>query len=87
MPSLSQAQSFLLWCAGIHYAILIVTFLAWTWAGDALYRLHARWFDLDRRTCDAAIYLMLGFYKLATWLFFLVPWIVLCILRGQAGGP
>ena len=87
MPTLSQAQSFLLWGAGLNYAVMVVAFLAWTVAGDALYRLHTRWFDLDRRTCDAAVYLMLGLYKLATWMFFVVPWLVLCILHGQAGGP
>ena len=81
MPALPQVQAFLLWGAGLNYLVLSVVFLAWIFAGDALYRLHSRWFDLDRRTCDAAIYLMLGLYKLGTWMFFLVPWLVLCILR------
>lgn len=87
MPTLPQVQSFLLWCAVINYSVMIVVFLAWVFGGNALYRLHARWFDLDRRTCDGAIYLMLGLYKLATWMFFLVPWLALCLLSHQAGAP
>ena len=85
MMTLSQVQSFLLWAAGLNYAVLLVAFLAWSFAGERLYRAHARWFDIDRGTCHAAVYLMLGLYKLAIWLLFLVPWVVLCILRGQAG--
>ena len=68
---------FLLWCALLNYGVLLVGLLAWTVGGDPLYRVHARWFHLERAQCDFAIYLMLGLYKLAIWLLFLVPWIVL----------
>ena len=68
---------FLLWCALVNYGVLLVAFVAWTGWGGPLYRLHARWFHLERAQCDFAIYMMLGLYKLAIWLLFLVPWIVL----------
>jgi hypothetical protein len=87
MMTLSQLQSFFGWGALLNYAVMIVGFLAWVLAGDALFRLHARWFDLDRRTCHAAAYLILGFYKITTWVFFVVPWIALCILGRQGGTP
>ena len=87
MATLSQVQSFLLWGAGLNYLVLIIGFLAWIWAGDALYRLHSRWFDIDRATCNAAAYVLLGLYKLGTWMFFVVPWLVLCILRSQGVVP
>jgi hypothetical protein len=79
MP-MPQLQAFLLWCAAINYGVLLLAFGAWAFAGDALYRLHARWFRLDRADCERAIYLMLGVYKLAIWLLFLVPWIALRIV-------
>ena len=82
-----ELQSFLLWGAGLNYALLIVFFFAWVWAGDAIYRLHSRWFDLDRRTVDALAYLMMGLFKLAIWMFFFVPWLVLCILHQQGSAP
>ena len=79
--AMPQLQSFLLWCAALNYGVLLLVFAAWVLAGDALHRLHARWFRLDREHCDFAIYLMLGLYKLAIWLLFLVPWIALRLMQ------
>jgi len=79
--TIPQLQSFLLWCAAINYGVVLLVFLAWTTAGDAMYRLHARWFRLERVQVDFALYLMLGLYKLGIWLFFLVPWLALHLLR------
>lgn len=76
MP-MGQLQSFLLWCALLNYGVLLTVAVAWMGWGDALYRLHARWFRLDRPQCDFAVYLMLGLYKLAIWLLCLVPWLAL----------
>jgi hypothetical protein len=87
MMTLAHLQSFLLWGAVPNYALLILVFLVWVMARDWLYRLHARWFAIDRAQSDAAMYLMLGLYKLATWMLFIVPWIVLCILRGRGDIP
>lgn len=80
MPS--PLGPFLLWCALLNYAVLLLAFIAWVGWGDALYRLHARWFRLERAQCDAALYMMLGLYKLAIWLLFLVPWIALRVVGG-----
>lgn len=85
--TLSQLQSFLLRGAGLNYATLPAAFAAWALAGDSLYRLHARWFRIDRAQCDAAVYLMLGLYKPAIWPLFITPWIALYIVHGQGAGP
>lgn len=82
-----QLQSFLLWGAALNYVVLLVTFAAWVLAGDAIYRIHARWFAIDRAQCHRSVYLMLGVYKLGIWLFFLVPWLALLIVRSQGGAP
>ena len=85
--SMAQLQSFLLWGAVLNYAVLLLAFVAWVLAGDALYRLHARWFPIERAQCHAAVYLMLGLYKLGIWLLFVTPCIALYIVRSQAGAP
>lgn len=85
--TLAQLQSFLFWGAALNYATLLLAFATWAYAGDALYRMHARWFALDRAQCHRSVYLMLGVYKLGIWLFFVVPWIALLIVRGQGGAP
>jgi hypothetical protein len=83
--TLDQLQSFLLWGAALNYATLLLAFASWALAGDALYRLHARWFAIDRAQCHRAVYLMLGVYKLGIWLLFVVPWLALLIVHYQAG--
>jgi len=80
--SIPQLESFLLWCAAINYGVLLLFFGVWTLGGDAIYRLHARWFTLDRARCDFAVYLLLGIYKLGIWLFCLVPWLALQLMHG-----
>ena len=71
---------FLLWCALLNYGVLLLVFIAWVGWGDALYRLQARWFALERTQCDATLFQLLGLYKLAIWLLFLVPWIALRVV-------
>ena len=43
-------------------------------------RLHQRWFALTDAQIDGYMYAFLGFYKLATWFFLLVPALVLHFL-------
>lgn len=72
-------RTVLLRCVLLNYALLILMFLAFVLKGDAILRLHRRWFDLDRRTFHLAFYLFLGVYKLFTMAFFLVPWLALTL--------
>jgi hypothetical protein len=78
--TLEQLRSFLLWSALLNYAVLLFATLAWVLAGDALYRLHARWLPIERAHANTAIYLMLGLFKLGIWLLFLAPWLALGIV-------
>ena len=49
----SDIRHFLLWCAGLNYAILLIWFGAFVFAHDWMYRLHGRWFKLPVGTFDA----------------------------------
>ena len=73
--------AFLLWCAIINYGILLLTFVGFATAHEAMYGLHRRWFDLPRPQFDAVVYALLGFYKLAIWFFLVVPCLVLYLMR------
>jgi hypothetical protein len=75
--TVAHLQAFLLWGAALNYAVLLFGVLAWTLAGDRLYRLHARFFAIGQAEANAAVYLMLGLYKLGIWLLFLIPWLAL----------
>lgn len=81
--TMSQLQSFLPGGAGLNYATLLAAFAAGALAGDALYRLHSRWFRLERAQRGSMVYL-LGLYKLGIWLLFVIPWIALRIVHRGA---
>lgn len=80
MHDIDTLRSFLGWAALLNYAVLIAWFAAFTLAGGALYRLHARWFRITRETFDALHYGGMAVYKIGVLLFFMVPWLVLRIL-------
>jgi hypothetical protein len=79
--TLEAMRSFLLCSLGIAYAVLMTWFLVFTFAHDALYRLHTRWFRLSMDAFDALNYGGMAVYKIATLLLFAVPWLALLCLR------
>lgn len=72
-------RTVLLRCVLLNYAVLLLMFLAFVLKGDAIVRLHRRWFDLDRGTFHFTFSLFLGVYKLCILVFFLVPWLALTV--------
>ena len=77
-------QSFLLWSALINYGVLTISFLVLVFARDSVFRLHSRWFALERAHFEAILYLVLALYKIGIWLLFLVPYFALCVVGGSA---
>jgi len=73
-------REFLLWCSVINLGLLTLGFFATAFAGDWVYRIHSRWYPMPRDRFSAAIYLLLGLYKVGVMIFNVVPWIVLSIL-------
>lgn len=69
--------SFLLWCLGINYGILVLWFFAFMVAHDFLHRLHARWFRISLEQFDAIHYAGMAIYKIGVLLFNLVPYLAL----------
>lgn len=75
-------HTFLLWCAGINYLILLVWFGAFTLAHDTIHRLHSRWFKLSAEMFDALNYAGVAVYKIGIMIFVLVPLIAVSLMRG-----
>ena len=71
----------LLACVLIQYGFLIVWFLAFVFAHDALYRLHARWFRISREQFDAIHYLGMAICKVLVLVFFLALLLATCLPR------
>jgi hypothetical protein len=77
--SLQSLKHYLLWASAIHYAILCVWAGVFLYARTWLYQLHARWFALTPEVFNALHYGLIGIYKIAIFLFCLVPYLVLAI--------
>jgi hypothetical protein len=80
---IDQLVSFLIWCAGINYAILIIWFGVFLLAHDWLFRLHSRWFKISVETFDKLNYLGMAIYKIGVMLFVLVPLAAFIIVYGS----
>ena len=77
MMNIETLRSFLLGCLGINYGILMLWFVVFIVAHDALYRLHARWFRISVAQFDAVHYAGMAVYKIGVLLLNLVPYVAL----------
>jgi hypothetical protein len=75
--TIEEARSILLWCVGIHYAVLLTWFAVFVSAHDWLHALHSRWFRLSVEAFDTVHYAGMALHKIGILLFFLVPWVAL----------
>jgi len=72
---------FFMWCTIINAGLLILMSLILAFAGERIYRLHAKWFPMPRETFNAVIYSFLGLYKIVVLVFNVVPYVALLIMK------
>jgi len=65
----------LLRCTVFGFILLLFWFGAVTLAGDLVYSVHGRMFDLPRPQLNAVHYCGMGLTKLVVGLFFFIPWV------------
>jgi hypothetical protein len=51
---------FFLWCAILNMGLLVISFLILAFAGDFVYRMHAKWFPMPRETFNVVLYSLWG---------------------------
>ena len=73
-------EEFLLWSAAINLGLLIISFLAFTFGGDFIYRVHGKWYDIKKDQFNTIVYAGMMFYKICILFFNIVPYIVIRIL-------
>jgi hypothetical protein len=66
------------WCAVVNMGLLLWWFLILVLAHDWMYRMHGKWVKIPVETFDAIHYAGLAFYKIAIFMFFVIPY---CVLR------
>ncbi len=68
------------WCAVVNFGFLLFWAGFMVFATDLTIRLQQTFFDIDKATIFRYNYLLMGFFKLLTLMFFVVPWCVLHVL-------
>jgi len=74
-------EEFLLCCFIINYSILLVWFLLIVIAKDFIYNIHTKWFDISKDKFNSINYMWMGFFKLSIFIFNLVPYIAILIIK------
>jgi len=74
-------EEFLLWCFIINYSILLVWFLMIVVAKDFIYNIHTKWFDISKDKFNSINYMWMGFFKLSIFIFNLVPYLAIQIIK------
>ena len=75
--TLEVLRSFLGWCAVINIGLLIWWFLFFWLAHDWMYRFHSKLARVSVETFDAIHYAGMACFKIAIFMFNLVPYLVL----------
>jgi hypothetical protein len=78
--SVEILSRFLLWCAVVNYALLIVWFLAFLLARGWIYGMHNKLFRVSVEQFNAINYAGIAFYKILILVFNLIPYIALRII-------
>ena len=80
---IQTVTTFMMWCTILNFIFLCFSFLICVFAADLIYRIHSRWFPIQRETFNTLLYSFLGVFKLLFFFFNVIPYVVLLII-GQA---
>ena len=81
--TLEQLSSFLGWAAVCNIVFLSAMFFFFLAVREWIYTIHGRWFSLPKETINAILYGAFCWYKLATFAFFVMPYIALRFFVGM----
>ncbi|UCD55505.1 MAG: hypothetical protein JSV93_01530 [Candidatus Omnitrophota bacterium] len=69
------------WCFIINMGLLLWWFFAIAVLHDWVYKIHGKWFKLSVETFDAIHYAGIAFFKIVIFVFNIVPYFALCIIK------
>ena len=68
------------WCCIINIGLLLWWFLIILLAHNWIYRIHRKWFKISEETFDTIHYTGIALFKIAIFVFNIVPYIALRII-------
>ena len=80
MISIDTLREFLGWCTVINIVILLIATIFIAFARDTITKIHSKLFKLSDVDLSHAYFQFLGQYKLAIYVFNLVPYIAVRIM-------
>ncbi|MFC1646158.1 DUF6868 family protein [Candidatus Omnitrophota bacterium] len=78
--TIEMIRTVLGWCSIINMGLLLWWFLILTLAHDWVYRWHTKWFKIPVEQFDAIHYAGIAFFKIAVFVFNIVPYFALRIV-------
>ncbi len=67
------------WSAVINLGLLVISLLAFTLAGNFMYRIFRKWYGISEEQCKTIVFSGMIFYEICILFFNFVPYIVLHI--------
>ncbi len=77
---LEAAAGVCLRCFVLAFCLLLLSFVFYLLAADWAYSIHSRWFDITRLQFTLMYYYVMAFMKIASFLFFLFPYIAIKLI-------
>ena len=77
---ISTIRAFLGWCAILNIGLLLWWFVMFACVHDWVYKVHSRWFKVSVERFDAIHYAGMGIFKMAIFVFNVVPYFALRII-------
>ena len=78
--TIEMMRAVLGWCSIINMGLLLWWFFAITVLHDWVYRFHSKWFKLSVESFDTIHYAGIAFFKIAVFVFNIVPYFALRIV-------
>jgi len=78
--TIEMLRAFFGWCTLLNWAIMIISFMFMTLARRWTFRMHATLFGLPEEDVSRTLYLVMAGYKVAIFIFCMVPYLVLRLI-------
>lgn len=81
MNSIDTLAAFFGWCTIVSFGVYLVTVLSLLLFRDKAYRINAKLFGITEKEVALTSFQYMGNFKLATTMFFFVPYVALRIIN------
>ncbi len=76
----AELTRFFMWCTILNAVLLVFSFVMYIAMGDFIYKIHGKFFPMERKAFDLVFYSFIGLYKILVFVFCLIPWLALMIV-------